>query len=377
MRVLIVDDSVIFRTQVNKALSAQPGIEVVGVAANGKIALEKIQQGSVDLIILDLEMPDVDGIKVLSIIREKKIKVHSIVFSSPGVGGAAKGIEALRLGASDIVVKPETDSMVDLPTIAQAISAALLPKIRQFEKMAGSGSRQQHHKKDSTIEKKSPPSPKPSHATVSDRTTQASIDWNDVHPKAIVIGSSTGGPAALETIFSNLVALTNQPLVQAVPIFIVQHMPPVFTTMLAARLSEISKLSVTEARHHEEVVAGRVYVAPGNYHLSVNRIEKRVVCQLDQTAQRNSVRPAVDILFESAADVYRRDLVAIVLTGMGEDGLVGCRKVKSTDGKVLIQDKESCVVFGMPGAVYADRCFDDVANLQRITEILKKLMQSR
>jgi two-component system chemotaxis response regulator CheB len=183
----------------------------------------------------------------------------------------------------------------------------------------------------------------------------------------IVIGSSTGGPAALEKIFSSIKAPIN------IPILITQHMPPVFTEMLARRLSDMTGIPCAEAKNGEVIKPNQMYIAPGDYHMIVvgNKAEYKI--QLNQEAQRNSVRPAVDYLFETAADIFDRTCMGFVLTGMGEDGLIGAQALRRKGAAMMIQDKESCVVFGMPGAIYSSGDYDQIGNLETISTTIRRM----
>lgn len=346
MKILVVDDSVVFRTQISSALKGVEGIEVVGTAPNGKIALQKLEQLSVDLMTLDMEMPELDGIGTLKAMKEKGFKTKVIVFSSQTVKGAEKALEALENGANDVVLKPSGDEL-NFETAQENIRISLVPKVRQFMSVA------------------TPVRLLQTQAIMPAPTHKLNIDLFSAH--AVVIASSTGGPNALEAIFSEL----KGPL--DIPIFIVQHMPPVFTGILAKRLSNLSGLEVKEATPNEVVKKGTVYIAPGDWHMKLEKKADQIFITLDQDPQRNSVRPAADFLFETAAKIYGKKLLGIVLTGMGEDGAVGAQAVKESGGFIAIQNKESCVVFGMPGAVFANDSFDSMGDLSFISQTLKKV----
>jgi two-component system chemotaxis response regulator CheB len=347
VRVLVVDDSVVFRSQIKTALDGVPGIEVVGTANNGKIALQKLAQSSVDLITLDIEMPEMGGIETIREIKKAKFPVKIIVFSSHTRRGSESALEALASGAHDFVSKPAGDD-INFETAAKRIRDELLPKVQQFASMQSG----------------------PLLNITQPRATPAGYlrrDLDTFRPEVIVIGSSTGGPPALEKVLSIVGKVAR------LPILIAQHMPPVFTASLAKRLSEATGIAASEATHGEPIVGNHIYVAPGNFHMSVAQQGGRTCAQLDQNPPRNSVRPAVDVLFESAAKCWGPKVLSVVLTGMGEDGLVGARAVKEKMGGVLIQNQASCVVFGMPGAISAAGFFDEAAPLERIGEILRKV----
>lgn len=324
-------------------------IEVAGAAPNGRLALQKLAQGSVDVVTLDMEMPEMGGIETLKEIRKARFPVRVVIFSSHTRRGSEAALEALSAGADDFVTKPAGDDSLFRST-GEKIAHELLPKILQFA--AGEAKGGPEALKARPREETSP---------------YIKRDLVTMRPAAVVIGSSTGGPPALEKLLVGL----QVPL--RIPMFIVQHMPPVFTASLSKRLSELSGLPVREGVHGEVVQSNGVYVAPGDYHMTLKKIGSEVRIQLDQGVPRNSVRPAADNLFESAAEVYGSKCLGIVLTGMGEDGRLGCRQIKSAGGGVMIQDKASCVVFGMPGAVFADGAFDEIGEIEKLREILRRL----
>lgn len=350
MRILIVDDSVVFRSQIKLALSHVPSIQIAGTAANGKICLEYLKQDpSIDLITLDLEMPEMNGVQTLTEIHKLGLKTKVIIFYSQTVRGAASALEALRLGAHDLVPKPKGDSL-SIDAAADAIKKDLIPKILQFS---------ENFQKDSPYLKmdargqESPSYPKKS--------------LLNYKPKAIVIGSSTGGPVALEAALK----LLKTPF--AFPIFIAQHMPPIFTKTLSERLEQLTGIPCREGKNNETVVPSRIYVAPGDYHMTLMKIKDEIKIRLDQRATRNSVRPSVDYLFESASQIYASDCLGVILTGMGEDGLQGAKAIKMAGGPIVIQNKESCVVFGMPGAVFQAGAYDQMGDLNQIAQIFLRM----
>ena len=351
MRVLIVDDSVVFRSQIRAALDGRSDLEVVGTANNGKIALQKLAQSSVDLVTLDMEMPEMGGIETIKEIRRLKFPVRIIVLSSHTTRGSEMALDALSCGADDFLAKPSGSDM-NFANAADRIREQLLPKVLQFSSSPEAAIRAPTE----TVGTKAPPAAK-----------WSARDLTTFLPSAIVIASSTGGPPALEKTLRSL----KGPL--RCPIFIVQHMPPVFTSALAKRLKDVTGIEAREAEHGEVVERNRIYVAPGDYHMGIAKSGNESVINLDQGAQRNSVRPAADILFETAASVFGPKVMGVVLTGMGEDGLVGSIAVKKAGGGIAIQEKSSCVVFGMPGAVFAAECFDAVGSPEDIGAHLRRM----
>ncbi len=326
IKILIVDDSVIFRSQIQLALKDAPGLEIVGTAPNGRSAIERMKELEVDVCILDIEMPVLDGLETLKEMHRLNLRTRAIMFSSLTVSGAEKTLEALRLGAVDFVPKPRAeDGTIDSP--AQRIRDVLVPRIFSIF---------------------------PEAVCPIPRRTQlpSKLAWDRFVPEVLVIASSTGGPNALIDFFSLLKA----PL--PYPVLVTQHMPPIFTASLAERIGGHSGKIALEAVHGEPLLPNRVYVAPGNYHLSIGGSRTSPLAVLDQNPPRNFVRPCADFLFESAASIFGRNTLGIVLTGMGRDGADGAAAIKAANGAVLVQDAQSCVVFGMPGAVTEEGNFD-------------------
>jgi len=350
MKVLVVDDSIVFRSQISASLRGVENVEVVGSAANGRIAIQKLQQMTVDLITLDMEMPELNGLQTIKEIKRLGLTTKIIVFSSQTISGAEKALEALAAGADDVVAKPSADNL-DFTKAQTMIEEALIPRVSQFLKTGIRLTR-----------------PAISQPRFSAPVTVKKKNLKSFRPIAVVIASSTGGPTALENIFLNLKC---KPIL---PMFIVQHMPPVFTQILAKRLGEMSGITVHEAAHNQRVENGHTYLAPGGFHMTVVKDQQGLVIKLDEGPQRNSVRPAADFLFESADEIFKSQLLGVVLTGMGEDGAVGAKRIHESGGGIIIQDKESCVVFGMPGAVFVNDDYDDILNLEEITNYLRTVI---
>jgi two-component system, chemotaxis family, protein-glutamate methylesterase/glutaminase len=326
--VLVVDDSVVIRRLVSHALEEDPAIEVVGVAANGAIALNRIPQVNPDVITLDIEMPEMDGLEMLRRLRRESRDVRVIMFSTMTERGASATLEALALGADDYVTKASNAGSLDV-SLAN-LRQQLIPKIHQFFHFA---TPHESRSAQSAPRDARPAGPELTFARA----------WHRI--EAVALGVSTGGPAALSAIIPQF------PAGFRAPIFIVQHMPPLFTRLLAERLDTMTPLTATEAVAGEVPQAGRIYVAPGDYHMRVARRENGVEIVLDQTPPQNSCRPAVDALFSSLAETYGAGVVAAVLTGMGQDGLRGSERLKAQGAHILAQDEPTSVIWGMPGAV--------------------------
>jgi two-component system chemotaxis response regulator CheB len=321
VNILVVDDSIVFRSAIVTAIKSENGLEVVRSLMNGKLAVDYVLQNpNVNLITLDMEMPVMDGIETIKEIRKFNKKVVIIVFSSLTQKGAEKTFEALNAGANDFVTKPENvGSNADQSIIS--IKEELIPKILAFR------------------EKKYVAS-EPSKNEIRS-TNILNFDLKQ-RPNLVLIGCSTGGPEALGTLFKNI---KNN---LTVPILIVQHMPPMFTEKLAEMLSKLSTLKVSEAHDGDKLLPGVCYVAPGDFHMTIGPDN---IVHLDKNEKVCFVRPSVDVLFNSVAANFRGNILAFVLTGMGEDGAVGAKKLFDKGANIFIQDKESSIVWGMPGSV--------------------------
>ncbi|MBE9009177.1 chemotaxis response regulator protein-glutamate methylesterase [Pseudanabaenaceae cyanobacterium LEGE 13415] len=334
IRVLIVDDAVMIRSRLSKILAMDAQIEVVGVASSGRIALSKLSQLKPDVVILDIEMPELDGLQTLAQIRQIDAHLPVIMFSVMTTRGAIATLDALTLGASDYVTKPSKFNNAE--EVTQYLQDTLIPKIKAFSQ-------------------KAPSKPK---LVIPDRTSRSLAD-------IVAIGVSTGGPNALSALLSEL------PADFPVPIVIVQHLPSMFTKLLAERLSTKTALPVCEATEGIALVPGTIWLAPGDSHL---RVKQGSQLELDQSPPQNSCRPSVDVLFESVAEVYGDRALAIILTGMGQDGLRGCQLIRDRNGQILAQDEASSVVWGMPGYVVNAGLADAVLPLDRMMpEILQRV----
>lgn len=344
IRVMVVDDSVVIRRLLTDILSQDPQIEVAGTAPNGRIALSKLPQLNPDLVTLDIEMPELDGLATLPEIRKSYAKLPVIMFSTLTERGATATFDALARGATDYVAKPANVGSVAAGM--QSVKEQLIPKIK-------------------ALCPRTAPSDRAASAAVTRRPSMTPP--RTIAPRRkdiVVIGSSTGGPQALAAILEKL------PGSFPVPIVIVQHMPPVFTKHMATRLDQLCALEIAEAAGNETLRPGQVLIAPGDFHLEITRKGVATVTTLHQGPPENSCRPAVDVLFRSAAGVFGPSCLALVLTGMGQDGLRGGGDVVAAGGTLLAQDEATSVVWGMPRAVVEAGIADSTLPLNSIADAL-------
>jgi len=345
IRILIVDDSVIARRFLDKALSVDPALEVVGAVSNGRLALKKIQlDNNINLVTLDQEMPEMNGLETLIEIRKTHPRLPVIMVSQYTLRGAAVTLDALFQGANDYMTKPSAENK---ELALQQIRKELIPKIKA---LCSQQSVAALDMAPSSLAKAQPPV-----------QVRQKVD-------IVAIGVSTGGPKALATLVPEL------PRFFSVPIVIVQHMPPLFTQRLAKSLAAQSAIKVSEAVPGDRLEAGHALVAPGGYHLVLERAATHVKAQTHQGPEENSCRPSVDVLFRSVAEIYGAGALAVVLTGMGQDGLKGCEAIKAAGGQVLVQDKESSVIWSMPGFVAQAGLADKILPLNQLaTEIIRRI----
>lgn len=334
-RVMIVDDSAVIRGFITRWLSGEPGIQVVGSAANGVMALKQVERLDPDVVILDIEMPELDGLSALPKLLEIAPDLKVIMASTLTARGAEVSLKALSLGAADYIPKPMSTREAEA---AETFRLELIAKINALAKARRSNSARQTNQ--NTVL-----SPVAS-SLLAGQGTKIILRPASKQPIRILsIASSTGGPQALFQLFSVLKNTIN------LPILITQHMPPTFTKILAEHLQKISGLECREACAGELVHSNRIYVAPGDWHMSVQIESGEMRLQLDQNPPENFCRPAADPMLRSLAQAYGSHVLAIILTGMGSDGLKGARAVTEAGGTIIAQDEASSVVWGMPGAV--------------------------
>ncbi len=348
IRVLVVDDSVVIRRLLTDVLSQDPEIELAGTAPNGRIALAKLPQINPDIVTLDIEMPELDGLGTLPELRKAYPKLPVIMFSTLTERGALATLDALARGATDYVTKPANVGSV--AAAIQNVRDQLIPKIKALCPDA----------QPATAARPTPLAPALTAQRLANRLPQRC----DI----VAIGCSTGGPQALATLLGKL------PADFPVPIVVVQHMPPVFTHHLATRLNQDGALRVREASGNETLQPGEVLIAPGNFHMELQRQGITVKTVVHQRPPENSCRPAVDVLFRSVAQVFGPSCLAVVLTGMGQDGLRGAEHIVHAGGSVIAQDESSSVVWGMPRAVAEAGLARHVLPLESIPNELFRLV---
>lgn len=341
IQVLIVDDSAVVRGLIARLLTEHPDIEIAGSVANGQMAVKIVSERTFDIVILDIEMPVMDGLTALPRILKADPQTRVIIASTLSTPGAAITMRALANGAADYIAKPTASRDITATRlVGQGFGVELVTKVRCL----GEAGRRRREGLAGP-----PPGPHSMETTVATPArAQATFTLRPsrlIRPEVLVIGSSTGGPQALST----LIAALRPEL--ALPILIAQHMPPKFTEILADHLGKVAGRPCAEGRDGELVEAGRIYVAPGNHHMLVAADGPRRVIRVNQDAPENFCRPAVDVLFRSAARCYRGGALAVVLTGIGADGTHGGRSIVEAAGLLIAQDEASSVVWGMPGSV--------------------------
>ena len=364
--VLVVDDSVVVRRLIVDALGGAQDIKVVGTASNGLLAQAKIDLLKPDVITMDIEMPEMDGIAAVRELRKRHPRTPVIMFSTLSASGASSTLEALSAGATDYVTKPS-----NVGSVAESIAAVreqLVPKIQALggrSRSTGPPVRPGPVRPGPVAGRPGLAPPKrPTAPTAPDAPGRPVRRGTPGRVDILAIGCSTGGPDALTRVLQGL--STSLP----VPIVVTQHMPPVFTRMFAERLDRSTPLTVVEAGEGMELAPGTAYIAAGDRHLVLLRRGTAVVTQLSTAPPENSCRPAVDVMFHSVAALYGASALAAVLTGMGQDGRGGAKMLRDAGAEVLAQDEPTSVVWGMPGAVVGAGLADEVLPLDKIAGCL-------
>ncbi|MEH2523095.1 MULTISPECIES: protein-glutamate methylesterase/protein-glutamine glutaminase [unclassified Bradyrhizobium] len=338
LRVMVVDDSVVIRGMISRWIGAEPDMEVSASLRTGLDAVNQIERIKPDVAVLDIEMPELDGISALPQLLAKKRDLVIIMASTLTRRNAEISFKALSLGASDYIPKPESTREA---SAAETFHHDLIQKIRHLGARA---------------RRRASPAASPSMAPAPERAREVSVHpvaqlqlarrpFSMLAPRVLLIGSSTGGPQALMTLVADI-----GPVIDRFPVLITQHMPPTFTTILAEHLARASRRPAHEAIDGEIVKPGRIYLAPGGRHMRVVRHGTDTAIALDDGPPVNFCKPAVDPLFNSAIDVWQGGIMSVILTGMGSDGMRGGKDIVAAGGSVIAQDEASSVVWGMPGA---------------------------
>lgn len=355
--VMVVDDSAVIRGFFRRTMESDPDIEVVASAGNGQIALDTMDRQDIDVIVLDIEMPVMDGMTALPKLLAEDPTVKIIMASTLTVKNADISLKALALGAADYIPKPSTASEIHS---AQVFKRELVEKIKalgQARRGQIGGKPRKVGKKRPLVAKKAPAAAKPIVLRSPSMVT----------PSVLAIGSSTGGPQALMTVIEGLGQDFNT------PILITQHMPEKFTAILAEHLGKIANRESGEGVDGELIKPGRIYVAPGNFHMLVEHKGTQKFIRITATPAENYCRPSVDPMLRSMAPIYGKRLLTVILTGMGHDGLSGGEVVVEAGGTVLAQDEASSVVWGMPGAVATAGVCAAVMPLDKIAAHLRRV----
>lgn len=350
-RILIVDDAVAVRQTLAQLFAAEPGFDTPITAANGRIALAKIEHSRPDVVILDVEMPEMDGFQTLAAIRRADATLPVVMFSSLTERGAPATVEALALGATDYATKPSLSGSTE--AAIEQLRTELLPKVRALcDRSLGPAH---------PVILSTSPMPRAADVSAPPRKDQSRVE-------IVAIGISTGGPNALTAVLPSL------PRGLPVPVLVVQHIPGAFVAPLADRLASKMGLAARVATDGEPVQPGTVLFAPGDRHLIVSANDGTVRARLTETSPENSCRPAVDPLFRSLAEVYGAGVLAVIMTGMGKDGVAGCARIRRAGGRVIAQDEATSVVWGMPGQVVAAGLADRVLPLDQLGPEIVRLV---
>lgn len=356
-RVLIVDTKVVVRRLLAEILAEDLDLEVVGVAANGHIALAKIPQVNPDLVVVDIDMPEMDGLKTLTGIWTLYPSLPAILFRVHSEPSAEEILKALSLGLNEYIARPVNISNPE--EAREWASYLLIPRIKALH------SHIVNLKVSPWVAKSITPPPRLQPPKIAPILQQQKVE-------IVAIGVSTGGPEALATLLPQL------PANFSVPIVIVQHMPATFTDRLAKSLAAKAAIHVGEGASGTILQHGQAWIAPGNYHMVLERNGLTTQLQLDQGPPENSCRPSVDTLFRSVAKIYGATALAIVLTGMGQDGLRGCEAIRAAGGQVLVQDERSSVVWGMPRFIANAGLANKVVTLDELgSELIRRVRVGR
>jgi two-component system chemotaxis response regulator CheB len=367
-RVMVVDDSAVIRGLVARWLGADPAIEVVATMPNGLQAVKQVRRAEAEIVVLDIEMPEMDGIEAIPRLLAEVPDLKIVMSSTLTRRGAEISLKALSLGAADYVAKPESTREANT---AEVFRRELIEKIKALGAAHRAHMRAQGRVPAPRLETPSATSiPRVREPIPNPKAPVVLRKPGRVKPAVLAIGSSTGGPQALFKLLGLLKGAVN------VPVLVTQHMPATFTAILADHLTRATDMKAAEGKDGEPLVAGRIYVAPGDWHMTVASDGAHKVIRLDQNPPENFCRPAVDPMFRSLAAAYGPAVLALVLTGMGQDGLKGGRVLTEAGATLLGQDEASSVVWGMPGAVAAAGLCSAVESIEDLARSTSRLLTS-
>ncbi len=394
IRVMVVDDSVVIRGLVGRWIEEEKALAVVASHRNGRLAVDDIKRSDPDVVVLDIEMPDMDGLTALPLMLKQKPGLAVIIASTLSRRNAEISLRALSLGAADYVPKPEGNSGVTTSPefrrelIEKVMSLGERAKRRGQRPMSASLALQARTQNQMSAQSAAnapgqtagqPAAPPPLRMRQSEPAAPALARsqrgqftlraWSSSRPRALVIGSSTGGPQALNAFFGHVGSAIGH-----VPVLLTQHMPPTFTAILAEHLAKSSGRPAAEGQDGEVVRPGRIYVAPGGKHMTVAKAGTEAVIRLNDGPPVNFCKPAVDPMFKTAVEVYGGALLAVILTGMGSDGAQGAAGIAQAGGNVIAQDEETSVVWGMPGAAAATGMCADVLPLDEVGRKVSRIL---
>lgn len=380
IRAMVVDDAIVVRGLIGKWLDEEPDIQVVARHRNGKDAVDDLMKADPDIVILDIEMPVMDGITALQEMLKLKRDLCVIMASTLTLRNAEISMKALGLGATDFLPKPEGGKAV---STGVDFRRELISKSRFFGNRAVARRMRRQENAPTPVSARPavaavapvarpiarpiaaavPAAPKPASAAISLRP------FSIVAPRILVVGSSTGGPQALMALFTEIGSN-----LKSIPVVVAQHMPPNFTAILAKNLARSSGMPAAEAVDGQAILPGNIYVAPGSFHTVLERVGSQIITRLLDTPPINFCKPAVDPMFSSAAEIYGSSVLSVVLTGMGSDGVGGVRNIANKGGSVIAQDEESSVVWGMPKAAAESGACSSVLPLSKIGPAVSRLL---
>lgn len=373
-QVMIVDDSAVIRGMIRRWLESDPAIAVVGSAADGEVAVREAAKLQPDVILLDIEMPVMDGLTALPLLKKALPNTHVVMASTLTTRNADISLQAMRLGATDYIPKPASRTELSAgedfknAVIAKVIALGTAKRRRLGETLPSTKNRAREitARAMGTIADAEPS--RLSKRTSSTRNVPIPVPRKGpkLAPSVVAIGSSTGGPQALFKVFETLDASFK------LPIFITQHMPSTFTSILAGHLAKVSGRPCKEGSQGERVKPGHIYVAPGGKHMVVSGTPQAAIIELNEGPEENFCRPAVDPMYRSLVEVYGGQVLGVILTGMGADGCKGAKAIREAGGQVYVQDEATSTVWGMPGAASKAGQADQVLPLEQIADAMMR-----